>query len=597
MALSFDRAARLRVRRLFRRRQRQVETAAQEAEAQFENNLIARFDRLLHVKRFAFGWLLLVALLVGCTVAQTMALSTFYQTTQPVGGGAYNEGMVGSYSNANPIYATGSVDSAVSRLIFAGLLKYDNHNSLTGDLASGFSVDASGRQYTVTLKPNLTWQDGKPLTANDVVFTYHTIQNPDANSALQAAWQGISISAINPATVRFDLPSTLASFPYSLTTGIIPEHLLGNVPAEQLRSNNFNTIHPIGAGPFKWRTIETNDGGSPDKSTTFIALQPFDNYVGGSPKLSRFVIRAYSTRDRLVAAFNAHEVNAMAGLNEVPKEIGTGSDIHVTSFTSTAALMSFFKTSSGVLSDTAVRQALVKGADTQGIIEGLSYQTHAVREPLLIGQLAYDSKYYQAGYDPTAAKAQLDAAGWAVGSNGIRTKNGQRLTFRLYTQETPENDYVVRRLVSDWRAIGADVVPISQQASDFQTTLEFHTYDALLYGISIGVDPDVYAYWDSTQADIRSTSRLNFSEYRSTTADTALEAGRTRTDPALRVIKYRPFLQAWQTDAPALGLYQPRFLYITRGPVYNLEEHALNTDTDRYNSVAAWETHTAKVSN
>jgi peptide/nickel transport system substrate-binding protein len=134
-----------------------------------------------------------------------------------------------------------------------------------------------------------------------------------------------------------------------------------------------------------------------------------------------------------------------------------------------------------------------------------------------------------------------------------------------------------------------------QPLADFQTTLEFHTYDALLYGVSIGVDPDVYAYWDSSQADIRSTSRLNFSEYKSATADAALESGRTRLDPNLRTIKYKPFLQAWQTDAPALGLYQPRFLYITRGTVYNLTDHTLNTDADRYNSIAKWEIHTKKI--
>ncbi|MEJ0073069.1 MAG: hypothetical protein WDN27_03245 [Candidatus Saccharibacteria bacterium] len=88
---------------------------------------------------------------------------------------------------------------------------------------------------------------------------------------------------------------------------------------------------------------------------------------------------------------------------------------------------------------------------------------------------------------------------------------------------------------------------------------------------------------------------MNFSEYKSPTADAALEAGRTRLDPALRVIKYQPFLQAWQADAPALGLYQPRFLYITRGTVYGLADHPLNTDSDRYDSVQNWEIHTAKV--
>ena len=212
-----------------------------------------------------------------------------------------------------------------------------------------------------------------------------------------------------------------------------------------------------------------------------------------------------------------------------------------------------------------------------------------------MGQLAYSAKYQQAGYNVAAANALLTSDGWVLGSNGVRSKAGEQLAFSLYTEDTPENDQVVNELVKYWDALGADVTPVTQSQTDFQSTLAFHTYDALLYGISIGVDPDVFPYWDSSQADVRSTSQLNFSEYKNTTADASLEAGRTRLNPALRVIKYEPFLQAWQADAPALGLYQPRNLYITRGPVYGLNDHTLNLDSDRYNSVANWEIHTKKV--
>lgn len=597
MAFSFDRSSRLRLRRLFRRRQQQLESAAEAAEEQFETNLIARFDRFLRVKRFAFGWIVLIVLLVFCTFIQTLALSDYYQTRQPVAGGAYNEGIVGTYSNANPIYATGAVDSAVSHLLFAGLFKYDQHNTLTGDLASGYNVDANGRQYTVTLRQNLAWHDGTPLTADDVVFTFHTIQNPDANSPLLAAWQGISVSAINATTVRFDLTNTLASFPYSLTTGIIPKHILSKVPADQLRANNFNTIHPVGAGPFMWNALETNNSADPDKMTTYVALKAFDRYTTGAPQLDSFIIRAYPTEERLIEAFHAREVNAMAGLSTVPKGLNDNTDTRIYNFPSSAALMTFFKTTDGPLSDTAVRQALVSGANVPDIIKGLSYQARPVREPLLIGQLGYDGKYQQSAFNPQAARKSLDAAGWSVGEKGIRYKDGQPLTFRIYAQDTAENTYVLGKLIKDWKNIGVNAIAVPQRSADFQTTLQFHTYDALLHGISIGADPDVYAYWDSAQADIRAASRLNFSEYKSAAADSSLEAGRTRTDPALRVIKYQAFLQAWQADAPALGLYQPRFLYITRGPVYNLSEHTLNTDTDRYDSVSNWQIHTAKVTN
>jgi hypothetical protein len=110
------------------------------------------------------------------------------------------------------------------------------------------------------------------------------------------------------------------------------------------------------------------------------------------------------------------------------------------------------------------------------------------------------------------------------------------------------------------------------------------------------VDPDVFVYCDSSQTDPRS-ARLNLSDYQSSTADTSLEAGRTRLDPSLRIIKYKPFLQAWQTDAPALGLYQPRFLYVVHEKVYGLTEHTLNSDINRFDNVQNWMVRTAKVTN
>lgn len=579
------------MRRIIRRRQKQVEAAAEE----FDANLMGRFDRLMHVRRFAFGWLALVALLMACTISQTVSLSAYYQAAKPVPGGIYDEGMVGTYTNANPIFATGPVDQAVSHLIFAGLLKYSDHNQLTADLASGYTVDPTGRHYVVKLKPSLTWQDGQPLTAQDVVFTYHLIQDPDVGSPLLQSWQNISVTAPNKLTVHFDLPNPYAAFPYNLVGGILPEHILKSVPASQLRSNNFNTTNPVGAGPFAWQAIQTSVGIDPGKALSLIALKPFANYAGGTPKLDGFVLHVFGSENTMEQAFRKRQIIAMAGLSYVPADVDKQSGITNMDFSSTAAMMTFFKTSAGVLSDTKVRQALIQGADTSAIMNRLGYATLPVREPLLMGQLGYNSKYQQASYNLAAANTLLDGDGWVRGSDGVRTKAGQQLTFNLYAQDTPENDRTVNALVKDWNALGVRATPVLQSTTDFQSTLEFHTYDALLYGISIGSDPDVFPYWDSSQADVRSSSQLNFSEYKSATADVALEAGRTRLDPKLRVIKYEPFLQSWQADAPALGLYQPRILYITRGTVYGLNEHTINTDSDRYASVANWEIRTAKV--
>jgi ABC-type transport system substrate-binding protein len=187
-----------------------------------------------------------------------------------------------------------------------------------------------------------------------------------------------------------------------------------------------------------------------------------------------------------------------------------------------------------------------------------------------------------------------------VSSDGKTRKNkdGTPLSVSLYYQQGGGYSEIARSLAEQWKAIGVKIQLMPQTETDFQTILAKApandtppgaAYDILLYGISIGVDPDVYAYWDSSQIDYRSPSRLNFSVYKSAIADESLESGRTRLDPALRAVKYQPFLQAWQGDSPALGLYQPRFLYIARGPVYGLSENSINSDPQRFSDVHNWE--------
>jgi len=582
-----DRATKLRWRRRFRRSRKQVENIGEQAEQQFEEHLVGRLGRLWSVRRFLLAWGLLITLLITTLVIQTRGLGIYYQTQQPVPGGTFTEGILGTFTTVNPLYATGSVDSSVSRLVFSGLFKYNDQNALVGDLAQSWAVNERGNVYTVVLKPNLHWQDGHDLTAADVVFTYQTIQNPDAESPLFNSWNGVKVAAVDSRTVTFTLPQALSSFPYSMVNGLVPSHILKSTPVSQLRSISFDTTNPIGAGPFKWKTIEVT-GTDTENREERVALSPNKYYAGGTPKLDGFIVRAFHSQEALIKSFNRQELDGVVGFNKLPEQIPDKGTIRQYSFPLTSQTMVFMKTTDGPLSDVRVRKALVTATNVPQIISGLGYPAQLVDEPFLRSQPGYDRTLAQARFNPSAANQLLDEAGWVKGNGGMRTKDGKPLTFRLVTENTPEYTYVTNKLKDDWKAVGVNVEVSLQPASDLQTALAFHTYDALLYGISIGVDPDVLAYWHSSQADIRSANRLNFSEYKSTIANSALEAGRTRADTGLRTIKYRPFLQAWRDDAPAIGLYQPRFLYIARQTIAGLNEHTINTPVDRFSNVENW---------
>ncbi len=582
-----DRTTKLRWRRRVRRRQRQLEDIGSTTEEHLDRHFFRRLGRLYEVRRFLLSWVLLIVLLMGATVIQTRALGSYFQTIQPLAGGIYSEGIVGTFTNANPIFATNDVDSAVSRLVFSGLMTYNADNRFVGDLAVSLTPDAVGKVYTAKLRDDVVWHDKVKFTAKDVVFTYNIIQNPDVKSPLFSSWQGIKVEAPDDYTVVFTLPNVLASFPYSLTNGILPAHLLEGVGVSSFRSSLFNTVEPVGTGPFKWNSVEVR-GGSADNREQRVSLVPNSDYYVGRPKLNELIIRTFLNEQRMIGSFENGELTAMAGLQEATDEQKEKLDITEHNIPMTGTVMVFLRTTHDYLTDQKVRQALAAATNQQEILSALPYPSIASYQPFLKGMLGYDPAARQQGFDLAKAQSLLDQAGWLVGEDGIRVKGGNKLALNLNTLTNVEYANIASLLQKQWKQAGVELVVSSLDQRELQDAINNRSYAVLLYGISQGLDSDQFAYWHSSQADVRAERRLNFSDYKSSAADEALIAGRTRIDPPLRIAKYKPFVDAWRNDVPAISLYQPRFLYVTRGALYNFNVRAINTPADRFASVQDW---------
>ena len=591
-----DRTTKLRWRRNFRRKQRQLEDIGSQTEEHLDRHFFRRLGRLYEVRRFIISWLMLLVLLAGLTVVQTRALGGYYQSVTPLSGGIYSEGIVGSFTNANPIFAASEVDSSVSRLLFSGLMTYNSNNQLIGELAKNWSVDPTGRVYTVTLNSGITWHDGEPLTAADVAYTYRAIQNPDTRSPQFGAWQGIKVDTPDDYTIVFTLPNILASFPYSLTGGILPKHILEGTEEGNLRSALFNTTQPIGSGPFKWNGVEVR-GNKVEDREQWVSLSANPEYFKGKPKLSQIIIRTYLDEGQMLRSFNDGELTAMAGVQEPTDKQKEDTGISQYNIPVSGEVMVFMNNNSEILRDVQVRRGLVSGVDQQEILSGLGYASIVTKSPFLKGMLGYDPSVLQRPFSLNDANASLDAAGWARGANGMRAKDGKPLTLTLNTLDNMEYAQVANSLKSLWAQVGVTIEVTSLDQTDLQGIVDNRSYDLLLYGISLGVDPDQFAYWHSSQADVRAQRRLNFSNYSSKTADSALEAGRTRIDNSLRAAKYKPFLEAWREDAPAVALYQPRYLYMSRGVVFNFDAKVINAPSDRYENVQNWMIRTERTTN
>lgn len=582
-----DKSTRLRWRRKYKRSRQHVEGLGDTAEEHIDKHFFRRLTRFAGVRRFVSSWLLLIVLLAGITIAQTRALGKYYLDTKPVAGGAHTEGMVGAFTNANPLYAVGAVDTTVSRLVFSGLLKLGPDGELESDLAQTWTVNEAGDTYVVRLKPNIKWHDGTPLRVEDVLFTFETAAHPDAKSPLFQTWREVIVTATDDRTIEFKLKNPLATFAYSLTTGILPAHLLEKFGPEQLRSASFNTLSPVGTGPFKWQAIETL-GGREDLRQQ-VGLTRFDNYVNGRPELEQFVLHAYTNQEQLIEAFTRQQISAMVGLDSVPDEVADDSSLHTYSNPLSAATTVFLRNDVPQLKLPAVRQALLQAVNVPELIKQLGYPVVAVDNALLKEHFAYSPRYKQHGHNIDKANQLLDKAGWRRGADGIRqNKKGEPLTLRLYAQSTADFTKVSQVIQDAWKEIGVQAEVILQSAEDLQNTIANRSYDVIMSGITIGPDPDVFPYWHSSQFDPRSNSRLNFAHYNSGQADVGLETARTRVDPELRKVKLEPFQVAWQKDVPGFSLYQPRMLYITHGEVFEYGAKRMTDPADRLWNVHEW---------
>jgi peptide/nickel transport system substrate-binding protein len=549
--------------------------------------ILTRLDSVRSARRHIIVWLLLVGVMISSVGIQFMWFQRTYQTSAASVGGTYAEASLGPIDTLNPLFASSSAEIAASRLLFSSLYTYDTTGHLHGDLAESMTTDATNTVYTVKIRPGVKWHDGSLLTAKDVAFTVNLIKNPQTRSSLRVNWQDVAVEAVDDTTVQFTLPAVYAAFPHALTFAVLPQHILGTIAAGAIRENNFSRA-PIGSGPFSFKLLQTAN--TPNRQHKIVQMTAFDGYYSGVPMLNRFEVHAYGTQDGIMQALRTGEVSAASDLSgENVSQVDTH-NYQVTSQPVNSGVYALFNNTTPILKDKAVRQALRLATDTTAIRANLGVKPPALDLPFINGQLTGADVPHAPAPDTKAAAALLDSAGWAL-SGGVRKKGDQTLTLTVTTIKNPQFEKALETLVGQWRNLGVvvktNVIDTTDPASNFvQSILQGRNYDVLLYELFIGADPDVYAYWNSSQIG---TSGYNFSNYVNKAADASLASARSRLEPELRNAKYKVFAKQWLDDVPAIGLYQSMVEYVSNRHVRSVDSTAkLISAQDRYSNVLYW---------
>jgi peptide/nickel transport system substrate-binding protein len=496
----------------------------------------------------------------------------------------------------NPILDTyNQADRDVDRLIFSGLIRFDSQGLPQPDLADSWSVSADATLYTFRLRAGAVWHDGQPVTADDVIYTFSKLQDPDfpGPADLAALWQQVDVVRLDSQTVQFQLPEPFAPFLDYLAMGLLPDHQLRGVSAAELIDHPIN-LQPIGTGPFRFDRFLTEDG-----EIRGVSLVAFPDYYGQRPYLERIEFRYYTDEQAALDAYQAGEVEGLSsvGSDILPEVLESPQlDLHTAALPRVCLVfLNLRNQERSFFSDKNVRQALLLAVNRQWIIDRvLGGQGLVAVGPVLPSSWAFSEGLEPLPFDVDRAAALLDEAGWVLPVGAapgapeyVRSKDEAQLTFELAHLDDPVHTQVAEALQASWAAIGIQVTltPVDAEAmlNDYLVPRQFQ---AALTDLNLAryPDPDPYPFWHDSQAE----AGQNYGGFDDRNISIWLEQARITPDVRRRAELYRSFQYRFQDQVPALLLYYPVYNFAIDSQIQGVTVGPLLDPSDRFATIADW---------
>jgi peptide/nickel transport system substrate-binding protein len=492
----------------------------------------------------------------------------------PAAGGTVIVALYQEPQALNPFLVNQGAATRVMKTIQEGLLGIapdGNYYPLLAEevptLENG-GISADGLQITYHLRSGIKWSDGEPLRAQDVVFTWEAIMNPDNQIITRSGYDKIeSVTAPDDTTVVVRFTTFYGPF-LTLFGYVLPEHVLAAQP--DMNNAGFNT-HPVGTGPFMVQEWSPGD---------FISLVPNPYYrEEGKPYLDQLIFKVVPSRETGVAMLQTGEVDVMWDLveDQIPQIEGNDQLNLWTSPSINIERLILNLSQPGepgdpdaphpALGDLRVRQAINAAIDKQQIVDALLHgQARLIDSPIPIGWAASDD-VPASTYDPQAAQDLLEEAGWVdTDGDGIRDKDGQPLSLTVMsTSGNALRERIEQVLQAQLKAVGIDL-----QINNVASGVLFGTwadkapraqgnFDILLYSTGPNIDPDphLYSYFHSSQIPTEENGGqgANYSRYSNPEVDAALEAARVSPDLEARRAEYQKMAGLISEDLPHIMLY------------------------------------------
>lgn len=513
--------------------------------------------------------------LVGITLIGQQKITSIIKTS----GGSFTEGVIGAPRFLNPVLAQSQTDKDLTQLVFGSLLHVLPNNEIDYELAENLDVSEDKKTYVLTLRKDIFFHDGNPITSDDVLFTIKQIQDPLIKSPIQARWEGVSVEKIDEHTIEFKLVKAYVDFPHNLTIGILPKKVWENISPDQFIFSIYNT-NPIGSGSYKVDSIQVSSDGIPQSYTLKRYKKGLKTYI------QKITLYFFENKESLIKAYNNGSINTLYGISTQENKINQKKNVEILSEPLPRIFGVFFnQNKQEILKDINVRKAINHSINKEKIIQKV-FLGNAIPINNFTG-----IKQTESVYDKEKVASLLKSSNWEINDSGIYEKEGKLLNFNLSIPNVTELKQVAELIQADLLENGIVMeIKIFDQGDLTQNVIRPRDYEAILFGYMIEKKTDLYAFWHSSQ---KSDPGLNISLYSNKTIDDALEKLRA----SLENFDEKSLGDEINKDLTAIFLYSPKYTYILPNKIKGLENVYVTNEQNRYASIHDWYIQTRRVWN